>query len=399
MIKAVIFDHTALLCGYNRNPVLHQALLSLVDILIQRGLKICVLATHHITLELDLRSAGFRYDAVVQRIDVGISKGSPMWMYTAAQKLGIKPHEMCYIGDDDLDWRTAINTPVFYFHAEWANPYTGGATALAVKEPVQAYKYISHLLLVPPRWQYKIDEPNLIMRSLLNCNTKLAASTQSEFSLQTVLKYERTVMVHDTNAVELLILHAMSSLYLEGRVSANSLFTVYPSSKTGKRNPVLEIFLKNVAKFFKGYYVDDLIIRTHDTFDTSLERKQERRHNATFLVQANSVCLNQKWKDRISGSKVVIFDDFTTEGFALEWSRNLLQSAGALQTILLTIGKYPRPYQMHTPINSQTIYPFEEHSYSPTDFKVTARPITSHGASADLTSKSFQFWRDNQPFE
>jgi hypothetical protein len=79
--------------------------------------------------------------------------------------------------------------------------------------------FATHFLPRPPRWEYVLDVPEkgVHVRSLLNASAVLAASApKNEFRLQDVLTYEIEVRVGNIPAQNLLLLHALSSLLLEG---------------------------------------------------------------------------------------------------------------------------------------------------------------------------------------
>lgn len=94
-----------------------------------------------------------------------------------------------------------------------------------------------------------------------------------------------------------------------------------------------------------SYYREDLLERVSQAPDTSLERWKRSRGEASEAdisigAQARTVRIDPKYRGKLKGKTVVVFDDFTTEGKSIEWARTLLTSANAEQVIALTIGKY-----------------------------------------------------------
>lgn len=120
-------------------------------------------------------------------------------------------------------------------------------------------------MLQPPRWEFTLDVPErgVHLRSLLNASAELPATDPgSEFSLQDVLTYGVNVQVRSIPAQNLLMLHALSSLLLEGAIPRNPVVAIYPSSTPGRISPVLRSFLEPAAKLFHGYFIDDLLVRS-----------------------------------------------------------------------------------------------------------------------------------------
>jgi phosphoribosylpyrophosphate synthetase len=340
-------------------------------------------------------------DLVLTFKDVGKRKGSHWWVYEAASRLGLESHQLLYVGDDTLDWRSAINAAVFYLHAGWAAPQPGGTTALAADTPHDVLMFASHFLMLPPRWEFTLDRPEnaLCVRSLLQAGKNLKATTPKQFTLQDVFTYKNKVLVDDDNARNLLMLHAISSLYLEGLIPRNPVFAVYPSSKPGKANPVLEEFLGPVSKLFHGYFKDDLLVRAKAAPDTSLLRY--KGGNAEFSMQTNTVHVNPTYTSRLENKTVIVVDDFTTTGMSLEWARHLLLAAGAEEVTLLTIGKYLKPHRLYTLQSGavDALTPFEPTTYAPEEiFDLQKIWMDRHEAAASYISDSFASRVENKPF-
>jgi hypothetical protein len=363
-LTGVIFDHSSVLLTHKgRGPNELKALLESVS---AAGLRTVIFTTHAQPVNEQLVALGYPpADVVLTQRDVGKRKGSPEWIYEAARRIGCEHHQLLCIGDDELMWRSAINAATIYIHSGWSAPQPEGVTALLAPTPTAARRFLNNYLLQPPRWEYSLDlkEESLYFRSLLGADVRLPASTPPSFTLQDVFTYNLRVKVGPLKAVDALMLHAMTSLYLEGLIQRNSLFAVYPSSKPGKISPILQEFLKPASKLFHGYFRDDLLVRAVQAVDSSMEkaaaRKEGRPPNIPDTNQINTVHVNPAYRKTIKGRPVIVFDDFTTTGQSLEWARNLLYAAGAAQVILLTIGKYPRPHVVHRLNFLARISPFE----------------------------------------
>jgi hypothetical protein len=272
------------------------------------------------------------------------------------------------------------------------------------------WRFLTHFLLQPPRWEYSLDhtEEALFFRSLLGSDVRLPATktepprTPPSFTLQDVFTYDIKVRVGSLKAVDVLMLHAMTSLYLEGLIRPNSLFAVYPSSKPGKISPLLKEFLKPASRLFHGYFKEDLLVRATQAVDSSLEkanaRRENRRPNIPDTNQTNTVHINPAYRRTLQGRPVIVFDDFTTTGQSLEWARNLLYSAGASQVILLTIGKYPKPHAVHRLKPLAGVRPFERGEYVFSElFDKYEIVLTRNRDAQRAITNSFQYMINKQP--
>ncbi|WP_404200225.1 phosphoribosyltransferase [Streptomyces tauricus] len=128
-----------------------------------------------------------------------------------------------------------------------------------------------------------------------------------------------------------------------------------------------------------SYYREDLLERVMQAPDTSLERwrrstGQGSTADISIAAQARTVRINPKYRGKLKGKTVVVFDDFTTEGKSIEWARILLSKAGTAQVITLTVGKYGSRHTNYgiRPITSNdpgiAIDPYTVSNLSATDF-------------------------------
>lgn len=405
-LTGIIFDHSTILLPLSRRQSLND-IRALFELLKNHGIKIIVFSTNQIELDSQLRERNLPdVDLFLTRDDVGVNKGSPKWVTQACDHLGLHTHQTAYVGDDQRDWRGATHVPSLYLHAKWVTNVPEGVTAIAIERPLNIWRFLTHFLLPPPRWEYKLDleEEGLHIRSLLNANVVLAATEPPSFTLLDVLKKEIKVKVDRQPAEDLLILHALTSLYLEGFVSPYSVFTIYPSSTPGNVNPILESVLKYATRLFHGYFKNDLLVRGIQSIDTSQERadanRERRRARVTFADQTNSLYVNPDYRRTLQNRQVFVFDDFTSSGMSLEWARHLLLRAGASKVTLLTLGKYSRSHThtLFTTTNPNQISPWARRTYNTESLFSSRRVDMEHDINAqELVKRSFQYWKDGLP--
>lgn len=400
-LKSVIFDHSVLL---RKDAETLEQLRRLLNRLKSLQLKITVFSTHSIDVNGQLRTCSLpEADLVLTRADVGISKGSHEWVEEAARRLGIQRHQFLYVGDGEWEWKTAINAAIFYLHAGWAEtPPVGAMRALVAHRPRQVLMFATHFLLRPPRWEFALDVPEegLNLRSLLNASAVLPSTEPaSTFSLQDVLTYGRQVRVRNVPAQNLLLLHALSSLLLEGLIPRNPAVAVYPSSEPGKTSPVLQSFLELAASFFHGYFRQDLLLRAKPAPDTSLLRARGDRDKVLFTTQANTVHVNPDHRNLVEGNTVLVFDDFTSSGKSLEWARNVLYAGGAARVIGLTVGKYgyaPRT-EMYKPRRGVEISPYALKEYDEDLFSRRLYTMEHDTSAYEVLQASFSRYAEGKP--
>lgn len=343
-VRAVIFDYKALLVRQGLAEEVRQVLRWLSE----RRISWCIFSTDPLSggHANDLEALGYPAPGTcIDQADIpsGKRRGSPDWVDTAADALGVARHELLYVGTTVLDWRTAINSAVFYLHALWAAPKPPGTTSLAAATPSEVRHILETFLLRPPQWSYRLDGSNWKLRALLPAGAVLPSTRPRQtFRLQHVFTYEQAIRIGDDDARDVLMLFVIANAYLEGLFPANAYLCVYPGSKRGTVSKQLQGYVGRAAALFHGHYRDDLLVRARDAPDTSLARYHASQTGTSagvsIATQATTVHLGPSYREKLRGKTVVVFDDFTTNGMSLEWARLLLTAAGAGQILLLTAG-------------------------------------------------------------
>lgn len=404
-VKAILFDHTALRTLCESDP---GSLTTLLQRLQGRGVRWAALATHDndlVRLQTLLKQIGLpspNLQLSRTQLPGGKPKGSPEWVQEAARRFRVCPWHLVYVGDDAHAWRSALNGGSVYVHARWSKPLPSNIiSAIVTGDPESLWVLLEHLFLRDPMWSYSVDRcfggPRLQLRCLLPASVNLPHDS-GWFRLQDIFTYcQTTLTVGGMPAHHLLMLHALSNLYLEGLIRPSVYFCVYPGHVPGKANPVLDSFLSPATAFFSRSYHKQWIRRFKRAPDTSRQRQNGRQ--PSFLDQANTVCLDKNARKRMAKRPtVIVFDDVTTDGMSFEWARNLLYKAGARSVVLVAIGKYGWYHRLQAPKPHLTIRPFEEQTYTAADF--TEKPVLMSPiiGTAKKFEQLFRQWQQKRPW-
>ncbi|WP_435057812.1 hypothetical protein [Streptomyces sp. bgisy060] len=348
-VRAVAIDYKAVL----RSPgIAHNGIAGFLQWLDERGISFVLLTTDPLDAETAMRAAGLPAPALhLCRDDLPgrPARGSGAWLLSVADRLKLRTNQLAMVGTSEWDWRTGINAGVVHVHARWASHVRDnkGMLTLSADEPADVGELLEHFLLDEPRWAFSHDDGarSFKIRSLLPPNVRFPQAPGRTFELQDVFTRGRTITVGSQDARDILMLRLLSSAYLDGTLPHRSLFCVYPSSSPGQVSQQLAGFLTKAKVMVGSYYREDLLERTGQAPDTSLERWRRSQGEASTAdisigAQARTVRINPKYKGKLKGKTVIVFDDFTTEGKSIEWARILLNNAKAEQVIALTIGKY-----------------------------------------------------------
>ncbi|MGW0230908.1 hypothetical protein ACWDWO_21575 [Actinopolymorpha singaporensis] len=396
-LKAAIFDYKTVLV---KDQTLAIQIRGLLEWLRSTGIKICVFTTQPTDIASKAQALGYpAIDVTINGGDIAGRKnrGSPAWIDTATERLGVSRKDLIYIGATVLDWRTAVNSGVVYMHAAWSG--ANNQTCLVAETPADVRIMSEHFLLQAPRWSYSWDDSNrrFSLRALLPASATLPSTSPSaSFKLQDIFTYNMKVRVGGENARDLLALHVLTSCHAEGLLAQNSFFCIYPGSRPGKISGQLAEYVKPSASLVHGYYRDDLLLRDVPATDTSLERvaakRQGRQANVSIKTQTSTVRLNAKYRSQLEGRSVIVFDDFTTTGMSLEWARNLFLAAGVDHVVLLAIGKYGGRYQTYDLKCDSRIDAFGLNDLDVTNFNTRSHQLTEDLSTPPRLSKLFEQW-------
>ncbi|MFJ5657291.1 HAD family hydrolase [Streptomyces microflavus] len=348
-VRAVAIDHKAVLRATGHA---HNGIVGFLRWLNGYDISFVLLTTDPLDAQAALSAAGLPAPVLhLCRDDIPgrPARGSGAWLLTIADRLKLRANQIVMVGTSEWDWRTCINAGVVHVHARWANHVRDnkGMRTLGADQPADVGDLLEHFFLDEPRWAFSHDDDarSFKIRSLLPPNVRFPQAAGRTFELQDVFTRGRTITVGTQDARDTLMLRLLSSAYLDGALPHRSLFCVYPSSSPGQVSQQLAGFLTNAKAMVGSYYREDLLERTGQAPDTSLERWRRSRGEAgtadiSIGAQARTVRINPKYRGKLKGKTVVVFDDFTTEGKSIEWARTLLTSAHVHQVIALTIGKY-----------------------------------------------------------
>jgi hypothetical protein len=315
-----------------------------------------------------LHSAGLEAELVLNRNDVGVPKGSSKWVERICTEFGIQPNELLWLGDTDLDMRSAVNGRLIYFNARWSSPdYRYG---IQIPTPRAFSLVVRECFLKPRDWYWQLDVLDnngneVVVRALID--GRGAGIRAFKDGLIEFLHSDRNPKVGLFSVREFTLLHVLGSLYSEGLYREADTWTIYPSRRGGP-NAALAPVVTSIARLsHRQQFFPTLIDRHTPSLDTSLARVN--RTEVRFDTQTDTVRLAPDHQRQISGKTVVVVDDFTTDGFSFEWARNELYRAGAKKVICVCIGKYPKPHHVMTPVEGYTWDPFVAARHPPAGFK------------------------------
>lgn len=248
--------------------------------------------------------------------------------------LDINRNEIIYVGRSEEDLQAATNGKTLFINATWYQPVT--EYGFQFSEPKEIARFIDVFCLREELWGWQ---------GHLNQDVHYYAlapfSTHNpEFTMYSA--NARNLAKLSIGSPDFWIRYLGASIYFSGLSEGSSFITTYVGHNANdpyKLANIMEHDLKGLAVSFKGKYLKDLFIR-HTTAVKSQQERIERRQ-VIITSQTNTVNLNaspiknlntgERYVNRpvLRGKKVLVIDDFCTEGNAHETARMYLKAAGA----------------------------------------------------------------------
>lgn len=246
---------------------------------------------------------------------------------TVLSKHELSSSEVIYIGNSEIDFRTAINSDLLFINAIWERQEVGYGFVLS--SPSEVGRFISAFGLKQHPWYYQIDDP-IQYRSMAPFSTHW--EDYREYSLAA-----RQAAKTGTPERHFFLKSLVASLHFSGLTDDINYIACYPGHKPGFGNPFMDDVLAILGDCFRANYIPDLIVRRTQAPKSQLLRIRGRDPDP--LSQLNTICLTKlplrqpgkryKTPVRLSGKTVLVIDDFCTEGYSLEAARLFLEEAGA----------------------------------------------------------------------
>jgi|GEM_PF-4430047 len=278
---------------------------------------------------------------IVTRGDIGVAKGSPLYVERIAAQAQVGKHEIVYIGDDDkTDSICALNSRVLLLSARYSNPEM--TFGLPMSSPDEFLEYLKVFGMQPEPYfgwtcRHNGSEGVIDARSLI-CDHHGLTNT-----LKDVLKPPHTDTPIGSRGVSLrriLLKYLISHLHMSGVSAEIDYVTLYPGSKVGKVNKLVAEFSQSLPLVFKERFLEDLIIRHLDAPTGHLQQSADRN----IYDQFRTIKINDRYRKKILGRKILVLDDFTRDGNSLETARQMLLAAGANRVVGISFAKFKQKY-------------------------------------------------------
>ena len=393
MIRGVAFDFDGGLVEEDTSKPI-RGIRTLIEGLHDRHIVVAAISGRTLS-DVGLRAArsGLAIDHVVTRDIPNATKGSGRLIARFGSDAGLQPCEVAAVVTDEYGFREAINAPVLSFRAGWAQFM--GQYSLRLDNPSELLEYLDLFFLKTHHWFAAYDGSDALgrdirLRALIDGNGAGRGSIRN--AILAALKDKRDTHLYGASFSRILVMHLVASMYLEGllcegRNKADCV--IYPGHSTiSQPPPVIEAALVGL-KFVRTNFPKNALVRWSDAVHSSKSRIERQHHRVLFANQPSSVYVPASYK--VTGKRVFVLDDFTTDGFSLEAARNLLLESGAERVTALAFGKYPKRHTIAVPDPRNALKPHEQRRYTDDDFNLSSVQAVEDAAAlsefADLVPR------------
>jgi hypothetical protein len=313
--------------------------------------------------------------------EVRARKPSPKFIQYISQQTGVKTNDMIFLGDDDkTDILCAINASVLPFASHYSlsgKPEYG----LPVESPVAFMKYLeTYGMQEAPFFGWETKDPSQLIEvyAVIGDHGSMGLTK----TLRSLLKDKQDVYIGPKKNLfgGILFHYFLSQSYLSGLLQGIDYISVYPGHAANSQNQILAQYSSILQKLFHNRYLPDLLIR-HTGASPSHATSGANRD---IFQRLSTILVNDKYKKRLPGKRILILDDFTTSGNSLETARVMLLKAGAESVVGLAFAKYRSTYNVVQ--SDQEWDPFIPFALKPNQLRIEARPGILNSKADDFFS-------------
>ena len=242
-----------------------------------------------------------------------------------------------YVGNSDVDMKTAVNSKLLFLNAAWEGQKT--TYGFKFNTPKEIARFIEIFCLRKYFWAYEIKDNDLEYYALGIYGT---LERKYDYSLDA-----REAAKFGRGHSDFWIKYLLSAVYFSGLHQQIDFITSYPGHQQGSTASMEINTIITFAKCFQKKYLPNLIERHTTSQKSSYARTKGKKLN--HFNQLNTIKLN-KFPDKDDrgnkykqsplkiGKTVLVMDDFCTQGYSLDSARIYIQNTGA-KVILLSLLK------------------------------------------------------------
>lgn len=259
-------------------------------------------------------------------------------------KNSIKIHNQNFfiiVGNREADLFMAAANKVFYVKPGWCSEYDGVVLKYGVTtRNVKALEKLIDIVENHANWYYRVDiDDKTTVLSLTNAGTY---GKHSDKELDMIEKFREVLKDGKKNLQEVLLVHFLAAISNKIEFRDIKDWAIMPSSGVELNEDML-LFKEKARELMNGRKPEPIFIRhtatlkSHERYKNGVNRYPCDRHFDTII-------LNPKYKGKLKGRVVCVFDDYSTYGTTFEVARNILLNEKVEKIFFVSLGKFGKKH-------------------------------------------------------
>lgn len=243
------------------------------------------------------------------------------------------------IGNREADMFMASSNKLFYIVPKWCKKFDEKAIRYGIKvSTVGKLEKLINIIHNQNSWFYRLDlDEKTTILSLTSANTY---GTHSDEEIKMINGFRNFLKKGNKSYYEVLLYHFLAAISNKAEFRDIKDWGIFPSSSTELNNDMW-IFKEKARELMNGRKKEPIFIRHTPTWK-SHESKKLGKDRLPCDRHFNTIIVHEKYRNKLRGRTVCIFDDYLDNGTSFEASRNLLLKEGVEKIFFVSLGRFYR---------------------------------------------------------
>lgn len=260
------------------------------------------------------------------------------------------------IGRKNKDFEMAVNNKVLFLAPTWLDFMENKVDQYGIK--INTFSQLTSFIETVNNqrtWYSKLVLPDETIILSLSEARSLPMFVNSQEEADVLKEFNSILKKGSRNYYEMFLYHFLSSVSNNNELFSDINYWGFFPSSTGNfvDNPMFK-FKETVRYIMKGQplrsqdYIKNpnLFIRNTATYKSHEIKDPSMRIDIGSTNHFKTIHLNPCYHGKLKDKNICIFDDYLTHGNSFECARNLLKKEKVNKIIFVTLGRFPKPYQL-----------------------------------------------------
>lgn len=256
------------------------------------------------------------------------------------------------VGNREQDLFMAATNKLFFIVPRWCKSFDEKVSRYGIGVvKLKSLKKLINIIDNQNSWYYRLDlDEQTTVLSLTSANT---FGNHSVEELEMVNGFRKYLKDGEKPMEIILLCHFLASISNNPEFREIKDWAIMPSSGI-ELNKDMWLFKEKARELMNGKKMEPIFIRHTATF------KSHDPRNAAFRLPCDrhfdTIVLNDKYKGKLKGRTVCVFDDYLTNGTTFETARNLLKKEGVKKVFFVSLGRFGKKYTKQNYVLSGDVY-------------------------------------------